>query len=419
MEKYIIDMGSSTIKLNSYKNGVLNQVASKSIDLKYKFDKDNGFSEKKEQEIFNFLNLLISTYSLSKNNTKIFATGIFRDLNFPHKFIDKFYLKTKLYLNIISHELESFFLEKAWDKISEINEKILLVNIGGKTTELITKFNNQIVEVEKINIGVGTILKKFKNINLLDNSIEFEEIVSYIKKYLPKSLSCSVALYTGGELTYMKRMKYELEANDIFTEQNHLYKIDINKFREKNKYIYYNISLDELKKFMPENPDWMAGAKACSALAQAIFENCSVKSIVPSDSNLINGAVNQEFEKVVLCGSYNRYLKEINNLKVLLENNNVQVLSPKCTQTSTKHNGFILFHGEKVENDCTWLIERKHLNAIDSCDAVIICNYEGYVGKSTNIELGYALSKSKKIIFLEYSKSLEDFDFPYEIGIIQ
>jgi len=42
---------------------------------------------------------------------------------------------------------------------------------------------------------------------------------------------------------------------------------------------------------MPQNPKWMDGARAGAVLPQAIFERAKIKTIIPSDLNLINGVI--------------------------------------------------------------------------------------------------------------------------------
>ena len=46
---------------------------------------------------------------------------------------------------------------------------------------------------------------------------------------------------------------------------------------------------------MPESPGWMFGARACSALAEAICSKYDVEHIIPSNSNLIDGICRVEF----------------------------------------------------------------------------------------------------------------------------
>lgn len=66
-------------------------------------------------------------------------------------------------------------------------------------------------------------------------------------------------------------------------------------FQTKNAEIFSDITIKELESLMSDNPKWMHGARACSALAQAIFEQYGIETIIPSNANLIDGVVRYEF----------------------------------------------------------------------------------------------------------------------------
>jgi len=50
-----------------------------------------------------------------------------------------------------------------------------------------------------------------------------------------------------------------------------------------------------LESLMSDDPKWMHGARACSAIAQAIFEKYGIATIIPSDANLLDGVARKEF----------------------------------------------------------------------------------------------------------------------------
>ena len=85
--------------------------------------------------------------------------------------------------------------------------------------------------------------------------------------------------------------KYELEDNDLFFDNIHDKKVSFENFVKGNEKIFYQMTLDELYALMPQNPKWMDGARAGAVLPQAIFEKAKIKTIIPSDMNLINGVI--------------------------------------------------------------------------------------------------------------------------------
>jgi len=418
-QKYLVDIGSSTIKVYKKGNDILELIRTQTFDFKKDFIKGGDISNDNKLQLYNFFKEICKAYNLNKANTKLFATGLFREIGNTEKFVSDFYLATGLYFNIISHELEAFYLEKAWlGKCNNANDT-LVINIGGKTTELIFYKNGVVNKKELLSIGVGTVLKKYPSINESYSPIPLSKIVEEITCELPTfDNTPSIAIYTGGELNYMKLARYPLQKNRFFIDSKHPYCISIQNYCDFNEKVFSQIHLEQLRDLMPDNPNWMNGARACSALAQAICTKYSIKNIIPSDSNIIDGVIIQEARTVVLCGSFNKHLVLISKLIDNLKSKGMTVLSPKNTTVVGDTNGFILFDGDKMINNCKWTLEDQHIQAIKNCDMVIICNFHNYCGLSTVYEWGRAAGYGKKVVFLENNDISQGFDFPYEIGLL-
>lgn len=428
---YLIDIGSSTVKVYKRENGAVSLVEQKTFDFKNGFTK-NGLSADNKERLFLYFEILIHKYSLTNRNTKLYATGIFRDIICQKTVVEDFFHKTGLYFNIISHDLEAFYLEKAWINRNCKNiKKMLVINIGGKTTEILLCENGIVVDrTQKLSIGVGTILKQYPQINdnysKYDLNVIVEEIYKTIKQQLSNNDSIyDIAIYTGGELNYMTCANYPLMNNTVCNDISHPYMIKAKDYYKKNEEIFSKLSLLELKSMMPNNPEWMGGARACSALAQAIFQYYKVNTIIPSDSNLIDGVNIQEAKNVVICGSFNKHLKQIERLICKLNTKEITVLSPKDTAVIGKIDNFILFKNDIVENHNTWPVEELHLRAIDKCDFVIACNFDNYIGVSTTFELEHAYRRGKKVVFIEdneiadiFGKRIDVYPMPCEVGVL-
>lgn len=138
------------------------------------------------------------------------------------------------------------------------------------------------------------------------------------------------------------------------------------------------------------------------------------------DISLIEGISIKEFQKVVLCGSFRKYLDKVKETYEYCVKNGVDVLSPKNLTLKDMYNdNFALFHGEYISNEReTYLIESKHTQAIRDADAVIICNPDGYIGTRTLYEIGYADAIGKRIIFLYKESDEFDICFPRDYGLI-
>ena len=296
MEKILIDIGSSTVKVYKYSNKKLNLILQRSLYFKDGFDPEGGISPENKKELFELLE------AIQEENKdvpiRIYATGIFRKLAPETKinFIDEVFLRTGLYFNIIDQDLENFYLEMALVGKCNLNEPVLLINIGGGSTELVVMYGKEAIERLNLDFGVGKIISDFPQINEEISKTKLEEVVEIVKNLLPSLQNKpKIAFYTGGELTYMKLSNYPLKKNNLFEDEDHPYLIEFKDFKNKNKEIFEKITLKELESLMPDNPKWMHGARPCSAIAQAICEKYNIEKIIPSDSNIINGIVRQEF----------------------------------------------------------------------------------------------------------------------------
>ena len=290
---YYFDIGSSTIKLYEYKKE-LSLIEEKSIMFKRGFSED-GIQEENIEKMMAFIQEVKEKYNLNKNNTEIYATGIWRKIpNEQLANIETRFNELDLKFNVISHDKENYYFEKAMQGV--YNNRIMMVNMGGKTTELVI-FNNDTVENRvNLTVGVSDVFDKYPNINELDSGISKEEIINYLENLIPEDINfnCDIAMHTGGELRFQKLVKYNLQPNKFFDDGIHKVYVTYEDFDKKNEELLNKTTLDELRSLMPTNPDWMNGAKAGIMLGEAIFRKANIKNIIPSDLNLINGVIKEK-----------------------------------------------------------------------------------------------------------------------------
>ena len=95
--------------------------------------------------------------------------------------------------------------------IQSLPEPILLINIGGGSTELVLVCNGAVIERKNVDLGVGTVNTKFSEINNPVSGVGLESVLEYITVMLPElSSKVKIAFYTGGELNYMQLAGYPL-----------------------------------------------------------------------------------------------------------------------------------------------------------------------------------------------------------------
>ena len=161
-----IDVGSSTLKIyKKNQQNVLSLEETKSFHFKKDFDSKAWLNQDEKNNLISYLGNIKQKYKNEK--IKIFATAFFRKMEKQarQKLIDEVFEKIWLFFNIISHNLESFYLEEALSSEYTSDKSILLINIWWGSTELIIKEKNIIIEKFNLDIWVWTILKDFPNLN--------------------------------------------------------------------------------------------------------------------------------------------------------------------------------------------------------------------------------------------------------------
>ena len=290
---YYFDIGSSTIKLYEYKKE-LSLIEEKSIMFKRGFSED-GIQEENIEKMMAFIKEVKEKYNLDKNNTEIYATGIWRKIpNEQLANIEARLNELDLEFNVISHDKENYYFEKAMQ--GTYNNRIMMVNMGGKTTELVIFDNDTVENRVNLTVGVSDVFDKYPNINELDSGISKEEVINYLENLISEDINfnCDIAIHTGGELRFQKLVKYNLQPNKFFDDGIHKVYVTYEDFDKKNEELLNKTTLDELRSLMPTNPDWMNGAKAGIMLGEAIFRKANIKNIIPSDLNLINGVIKEK-----------------------------------------------------------------------------------------------------------------------------
>lgn len=111
--KILVDIGSSSLKIYELTSVTPKLLFTRSIHFKSGFNPDGGISEEHKTELFNVILDLKETYP--NHQIKTYATAFFRKMkeSVRRKFIDEFYHKTGIFFNVISHELENYYLELA------------------------------------------------------------------------------------------------------------------------------------------------------------------------------------------------------------------------------------------------------------------------------------------------------------------
>lgn len=97
--------------------------------------------------------------------------------------------------------------------------------------------------------------------------------------------------------------------------------------------------------------------------------------------------------KIVIGGSYHKFLNDINQLHDKLEKSGHTVLAPlkeaRKSRVDPKFN-YVLFQGEEEENPID--VQQRFMDKIHDADVFVVCNKNGYMGNTVSMELGWALA---------------------------
>ena len=295
MQKYYIDLGSSTIKVYGYEKE-LALLEENSIYFKNDFEPERGISDTNLNELCAYFEKIKEKYNLRYENTYIYVTGIFRNLINDRKvelmrlFNDKF----DLHFNIISHGIENYYLGKAMQNDYN-NKKVLIINMGGKTTELVTFVGNKITDTKNLKVGVADLLNAFPKVNEPSSEATVEEMDDFVAEKLKKltlDTDYDCAIFTGGEERFELLTNFNLVENTLFNDNIHKYMVSLEDYISGTEKVFYDITLEELYDLMPSNPKWMDGARAGAIIPLTLFKKAKINWIIPSDLNLINGVIN-------------------------------------------------------------------------------------------------------------------------------
>ncbi len=255
-----------------------------------------GISEKNLKELCDYFKNIKKKYNLRYDNTNIFVTGIFRNLIPERKqeLVKLFNDEFDLHFNIISHGIENYYLAKAME--NDYNgKKVLIINMGGKTTELVTFIGSKITDTKNLNLGVADLLNAFSKVNEKYSGDSLEDMEKFVSEKLinielDKDYDC--AIFTGGEERFELLTGFHLVENTLFHDNIHKYMLSLEDYIKGTESVFYDISMEELYQLMPSNPKWMDGARSGAIIPLALFKMSNVSWIIPSDLNLINGVIN-------------------------------------------------------------------------------------------------------------------------------
>ena len=215
--EYYIDLGSSTIKVYRYEDALTIEEENY-IYFKNGFDAEKGISEENKEALFTYFKELKEKYQLLYYNTHIYVTGIFRNLVDTRKteLIKEFNDRFDLHFQIISHDIENYYLAKAMENDYD-NKKVLIFSAFSDTAEYLY---DQVASFMKQKYNIDTAV--------ITGAIDGRTTIKGLKATLNNVLTCFSPLSKGRDILMPNSTK-EIDiliATDCISEGQNLQDCD-------------------------------------------------------------------------------------------------------------------------------------------------------------------------------------------------
>ena len=159
---------------------------------------------------------------ITENVDQIFITGtaVFRDAENSEKIIEEIKNKLDLEIQVISGEEEGFLTSIGVLSTNTIEENFFIVDIGGRSTELIYDYEKR-TNVHSLDIGVVSLTERVSNINPYSSS-DKEEADDLINKNIDLEIETQQTFMIGVSGTFTSIASIFLEQKIYNEEEIHL-----------------------------------------------------------------------------------------------------------------------------------------------------------------------------------------------------
>ena len=228
------------------------------------------------------------------------GTSALRDSKNGDEFVQQAKTETGIYVDIISGEEESNLGFKGVLEGLDCNDDILVIDIGGGSTEFIIGDRNGIKFSKSENVGALRMTEKFFKIDPTDE-FEFNEMSTFIENEINntinyiKSLGIRKLVGIGGTTTTVSAINQELEVYSM--EKIHNSKVctkDIEKILQNLRKMTLS-DKKNLKGLQPKRADIItAGVK----ILNIIMEKLEIDEIIVSEYDNLEGLMCQKVKKM-------------------------------------------------------------------------------------------------------------------------
>lgn len=116
--------------------------------------------------------------------------------------------------------------------------------------------------------------------------------------------------------------------------------------------------------------------------------------------------------KIVISGSFRKYLNDIGIAIANFEKANIKVLAPLTKKAIDINDNFIFLATDNPEKSAD-ILEKEFMANVEKADFLYLANIGGYVGQSVATEMGVALMSGVPVVVAE---EIKDFSGDTRIG---
>lgn len=286
----VVEVGSTVTKAFIYKDGVLEELADKTITFKKNYAKSGHL----EDSDIDKLNEVFKGFNEDIDVIYAYGTSIFRKLSKVQ--LDVFLAKltdTRVKFRVVSSEEESDYTVKGILYENDYNGTIAVAVGGGGSFEITFVENLKVVDKEYIDLGVMDIVEKFPDLNDDLVKTEFDVMRDYFMDYVKSTRHVDVLVMAGGDFIYFyEAVGYKLQKNSLYENARQPYMLDNVTSNSYDRDIMKK-SLNAIKTKEAGNEAWWDGARAMRVCMNALVEKFQVKYIVPTRINMLIGLISE------------------------------------------------------------------------------------------------------------------------------
>jgi hypothetical protein len=289
----VVEAGSTVTKGYLYENGKIKELPFEFIEFKKHYSSEKKILTEDKEKLFNYINKLKEI----TNNIHIYGTSIFRIITDEERksFLEEMSRKTGLSLRIVSSDEEEKYTVDGIVSNIDYKENIAVVISGGGSTEIAIVSNKEIIEKVHLDFGGVDITNMYPDLANDIATTDINEVVNYIKNKLNNLKSKADILITGGSTTkYFRETAHYKFINDLpFTYNKNEFVVMDKSIYEQDKDYFYKTSLEEMKKNMPDTPNWWNPSRAINCFVLAVFKTVGAKYVLASNINMIYGIIEE------------------------------------------------------------------------------------------------------------------------------